>query len=329
MRDEHGRFPGRQSLSFRAGFLDRPIVEEYADLLRGWLAEVGIGSDRPRRDFTVLLTHDVDTLRKHGTGVTTPARNAVKALLGRTTFAHAAESLAVSIGLRKDPFYRFDEMIRLDAGLRGAHPEPTYFFMVGGDRPKDCAYKVTDRLARRTIRKIVASGAVVGLHASYDAGLHPDRLATEVGVLSEVCGRPIRRNRHHFLAWREVEDGWPLVRAGIDWDSSLAYADVPGFRLGVCRPVSLFDPIRLEELGIQEHPLIVMDCQLSWEKYLGLDEEAAFEYCRRLINRTREHDGEFVMLWHNPMLAPEHGGYHPRLYRRLLHLLGDVSTLRE
>ncbi len=48
-RDCHGRFPGRESFPFRAGFLDRPVVEEYAALLRSWLGEVGIHVPPPRR----------------------------------------------------------------------------------------------------------------------------------------------------------------------------------------------------------------------------------------------------------------------------------------
>ena len=36
-RDDHGRFPGKLSLPFRAGFIERPIVEEYGVLVRQWL----------------------------------------------------------------------------------------------------------------------------------------------------------------------------------------------------------------------------------------------------------------------------------------------------
>ncbi len=78
-----------------------------------------------------------------------------------------------------------------------------------------------------------------------------------------------------------MEDGWALAAAGIDWDSTLGYSDMAGFRLGVCHAIPLFDPVRLEPMGVEEHPLIVMDCTLNWPQYMGLDEEGAFEQCMR------------------------------------------------
>ena len=39
IRDSHGRFPGKESLPYRAGFIDRPLVEEYSKLIRQLLRE--------------------------------------------------------------------------------------------------------------------------------------------------------------------------------------------------------------------------------------------------------------------------------------------------
>lgn len=61
VRDTFGRFPGRESLPYRAGFINRPIVDEYAAMLRQWLREVGVDIPEPPRAVDkVYLTHDVD-----------------------------------------------------------------------------------------------------------------------------------------------------------------------------------------------------------------------------------------------------------------------------
>ena len=66
VRDEHGRFPGRQSLLWRAGILHRPIVDEYRELLKKWLRDVGAEvTSLPASINTVYLTHDVDTPCSH------------------------------------------------------------------------------------------------------------------------------------------------------------------------------------------------------------------------------------------------------------------------
>ena len=41
-RDTYGRFPGKSSLPYRAGFLHRPIVDEYGEALRQIILEEGI-----------------------------------------------------------------------------------------------------------------------------------------------------------------------------------------------------------------------------------------------------------------------------------------------
>jgi hypothetical protein len=111
IRDEHGRFPGRQSLPFRAGFINRPIVEEYAALLRKWLRDSGVNITEPKRRFSVLLTHDVDRLRKYRR----PLRCIAAALLGRHPIRTIAECIHVVLGVKKDPYDTFEEMIDLDA----------------------------------------------------------------------------------------------------------------------------------------------------------------------------------------------------------------------
>src|SRR3990172_4889216 len=87
-------------------------------------------------------------------------------------------------------------------------------------------------------------------------------------------------------------------------------------------PIPLFDPVRQCLLGIEEHPLIVMDCTLDRPKYMNLDEDAAFDYVCRLADAAFQHQGEFVMLWHNTVLASTDTTYHRRLYARVLDYLG-------
>ena len=316
VRDEHGRFPGKESLPSRAGFIHRPIVDEYANLLRKWLREAGINIPEFSRKFSVLTTHDVDNILKYGN----PLSTIVSAALGHCSWREVSENLAVWFRLKSDPFDTFEQMIQYDKKLAersDMQTEAVYFFMSGGQSRFDCFYDIKSKVARNKIKLVQESGAGIGLHTSYEAGLQPELIAREKAILEDVCGFPIHRNRHHYLSWREVEDGWALTQAGINRDSSLGYADVAGFRLGVCRPIPLFDPIKMQPFGIEEHPLIVMDCTLSRNDYMNLKEEEALNYCRSLIDQTRKHGGEFVMLWHNTMFSPEQSNYHPRLYLKL------------
>ena len=59
-RDSHGRFLAQRSVAFRQGFLDRPIVDEYALVLRAWIEAIAPWTTFVRRRFSVKLSHDVD-----------------------------------------------------------------------------------------------------------------------------------------------------------------------------------------------------------------------------------------------------------------------------
>ncbi|NQT04256.1 MAG: hypothetical protein HQ580_19675 [Planctomycetes bacterium] len=317
IRDEHGRFPGTKSLPCRAGFIHRPIVDEYAALLRKWLREAGVDVSEPKRHFSILPTHDVDTLRKYRHAFQ-PLRSILGAMLGRRPLRNIPESLVIALGFKKDPLDTFAQIMAIDATCDIELVQPTtYFFMAGGRSRFDGLYDIHSKVAKNTIKLVHESGAEIGLHTSYEAGIRPELIAEEKATLEEVCGFPIHRNRHHYLSWREIEHGWAMLKAGITWDSSLGYADVAGFRLGVCRAIPMFDPVQMRPFGIKEHPLIVMDCTLSNDNYMNLNEEEAFSYCQKLINQARKHDGEFVMLWHNTMFVPEQSNYHPRFYQKL------------
>ena len=62
IRDEHGRFLGKESLPYKAGFIRRPIVDEYRLLLHRWLCQAQICiPDIKTQIRKIYLTHDVDS----------------------------------------------------------------------------------------------------------------------------------------------------------------------------------------------------------------------------------------------------------------------------
>ncbi len=60
VRDEHDRFPASASLAQAEGFLDRPIVNEYLEILWWALSRLWPALPRAEREFQLRLSHDVD-----------------------------------------------------------------------------------------------------------------------------------------------------------------------------------------------------------------------------------------------------------------------------
>lgn len=323
VKDEFGRFPGKESLPYRADFIDRPIVEEYSNLIKNWLKEIGIEFYEKPRNFSLTLTHDIDNLNYFRYMKWQPFREIARALIGRQSFKNALECVAVKLKQKKDPYITvFDHMIALDkkaeTDSKGIPVKIICFFMAGGSTKFDNLYDVNKEFVKDIIKKLHHSGIEIGLHASYEAGLHPELIQKEKEVLEKVCGFPVRHNRHHFLGWRNIQDGYGLAKAGFEYDYTLGHADVAGFRLGVCHPIPLFDPVKFQFFGIIEHPLIIMECTLSVPKYMNLDFKQALMYSKRLIDQVKKYNGELTLLFHNHVLSDVYGGYHKQLYISLL-----------
>jgi hypothetical protein len=321
VRDEHGRFPGKESLPYRAGFIHRPVVDEYGKLLRGWLREAGVSIPEPAPHIRkIWLTHDIDA-----PFYCRSLRNAVRETVKGKGMKSALRLLKQP--LAKDPYYTFPWLIEQDNKVIGRlgkkRSNALYFLKAGGRSAQDKPHyslRTTDGGA--LLRLLQSVQVVTGLHSSYDAGRNPLLIEKERGLLGKISGQKIRHNRHHYLACREPEDLILLERAGITDDFTMGYPDVAGFRLGTSRPVRWINPANKHLSSLILHPLTVMDVALSETKYMNLSYNEAFDYCLRLINRIEQVNGELVMLWHNDTVSEWQtregaAGWHRDLYAAL------------
>ena len=319
-RDEHGRFPGRESLPRRAGFIDRPIIEEYGRLLRKWLNDSGVKTEELIPFVrNINLTHDVDAPFFCRTW-----RNVARQVMSGKSPAAAIRDKNRS--LEQDEYYTFPWMLEQDKKLQQEVGEERcrsfMFFKAGGNTKQDKPYYdlYGDDVGALfdLCRKYKAT---VGLHSSYQAGINPSLILSEKKYLEEAFKAEIVHNRHHFLASREPEDMEYLEKAGITDDYTLGYADIAGFRLGTSKPVRYINPVnRKMSPSLLLHPLTIMDSTLDELKYMNLTADRAEEYCDRLINNIRNVNGELTLLWHNTSVI-ERKGYLRDLYAKLIKKL--------
>lgn len=316
VRDEHGRFPGRESLPRRAGFIDRPIVDEYGKLIRKWLHESGVATEELVPFIRKInLTHDVDEPYSCRTW-----RNVARRVVsGQNPVAAVRAKYGP---LEQDPYYTFPWILKQNKMLLHAVGEDrcrsVFFFKAGGktvqDKPR---YDLHGKDLRTLLELCRKEGVVVGLHSSYQAGISPSLILSEKKKLEAAVGTEIAWNRHHFLASREPEDMEYLEEYGITDDYTMGYADVAGFRLGTSLPVRFINPVTRRLSSLTLHPLTIMDCTLNELRYMNLEADRAEEYGMRLINRIRNVNGELTLLWHNTS-AIERRGYLRDLYVKLL-----------
>jgi len=325
VRDAHRRFPGKESLPYRAGFIDRPIIEEWGAMLRRKLREMGVeANDPPCKINKVYLTHDVDQLAHYRNirgmmggilrGIRRPkeAKQAIKSYFG---------------GLIFDPWYTFPYLFKLDTELHKKMGKEdcemiTFIRSHNSKRKED---KPIVNLAhpdyKQLIRYIKRKKIAIGLHTSYEAGCNPTLIAEEKKRLEKFTRLKINYSRSHFLNNREPEDFEYHISSGITDDFSMGYADIAGFRLGTCRKVRWINPVEKKLTNLRLHHLTIMDVTLSEKKYMFMNAHEAFQYCKRLINTVRNAHGEISFLWHNNSVEKNVNSYHRTLYKDVLKYL--------
>jgi len=327
VRDIHGRFPGKESLPYRAGFIDRPIIEEWGAHFRKLLRESGFEIPEPPCKISkVYLTHDVDQLAHFRTirgmlggvlrGIRRPkeGRRALKSFFGRVS---------------DDPWYTFPYLFKINNDLRliwGSERCETIIFIrsmgmkYAEDKPFPNLllpdYKYFIRYCHR-------KAVTIGLHSSYEAGIFPTLIGEEKLRLEKAIHTKVAYNRNHFMNNREPHDMMELIHAGITDDYSLGYADMAGFRLGTCRPVKYINPITRDLTKLTLHSLLIMDRTLSDKRYMYMNAHDAFQYCEQLINSVERYNGEISLLWHNNLVEKSPDLYHRKLYSDLLNLLKE------
>ena len=314
--DEHGRFPAMASVAYKQGFLDRPIVDEYALILREWL-KVLVPRWAPKpQTFSVRLSYDIDAIKRfpswwHG------LRTIGGDLLKRHNLSLAFHSLQ---DLIRSPYlrgiFRLAELSRT-YGLKSA-----FYFMAVGPSDMDSGYDVNSPLMRRTINALQEQGFEIGLHASYYSFNNPERLAAEKARLDKVLGKTRYGVRQHYLRFRAPDTWRHWEQVGFVYDSTVGYADHEGFRCGTCYPFRPFDVEQNRELNLWELPLIVMDGTLRW--YHGFTPEQGEARILELAQRCKQVGGTFTLLWHNTSLD---GEWRPwaEMYQRVVGKLAEME----
>jgi hypothetical protein len=185
---------------------------------------------------------------------------------------------------------------------------------------------VYERLRPQLIEMLLAGGAEIGLHGSYLAAEDDGLLAEEKRRLEELAGHVVG-HRYHYLRVDPTANLAALPGLGIRYDSSLGFADAPGFRAGIAQPFRPWDFASDGPLDLIEIPLAVMDVTLAEERYLGLGAAAAERWLLGLVDWAAAHGGGFSVLWHTDRFDPGTSGGWDRLYLRFIeavHARGGV-----
>lgn len=307
--DSHGRFPATSSHAFNYGYLERPIVDEWLHILGQVIQRTWPGITLKQHQFSMKVSHDVDRPSRYAfrswPGM---ARAMAGDILKRRDFGAALRApwIRLTSGDRlhaADPANTFDWI--MDVSERHGLPS-AFYFICGRTVPQfDADYEPEHPAIRALMRHIHERGHEIGLHPSYGTYQQPDLLKAEADRLRRIADEEgIEQSewggRMHYLRWTHPTTLRAWADAGMNYDSTLGYADRAGFRCGTCFEYPAFDPVAGEILPLRIRPLVAMECTVMAKRYMGLGTgDAALDKFNQLKEACRAVDGSFTLLWHN------------------------------
>lgn len=307
-RDKHGRFPSSASVSSQWDVLNRPVVNEYLEILWGCAKQIWPQLKRQQREFKVVPSHDIDwpyqfldvPWKKAGWNFL----RAIKRAKPREAAVWSWQYLRYRCGmLEADPYHTIRWILDQSdqRGLKSA-----FYYIPQQTHPElDPADYLGNPHVMAQWKMILERRHEIGVHPGYETCESSKAIAEaadrirkalhKLGHADEVIG-----GRQHFLRWRTPDTARHWENAGLSYDTTLGYADYPGFRCGTCYEYPLYDVVSRRQLNLRERPLVAMECSVIDQQYMGLGTgEEALNILTELKESCRKYQGDFTILWHN------------------------------
>lgn len=299
--NQYGQFKATDSLAFKLGFLDKPVVDIWIEELKAALQKNYPALQFKTKQFSAVFTYDIDVAYAYkGRPLYITLGNLLNDLV-RLRTGEIAKRLKTLLGLAIDPFdtYPFISEQQKKYGFG------VIFFHLLGKKNKynrniDAGKKVLQQLI-----KSLGGRFTTGIHPSYYTDGDFNLLQKEKGLLQEMLGRNITISRQHYLRLLFPATFQNLLKAGITDDYTIGYGEMPGFRAGTCTSYPFYNLVTETETTLILHPAACMD--VTFTDDLKLEPAASLQLIKKLIDAIKAVNGNFIFIWHNNTLSNLNG----------------------
>jgi len=292
-KDKYDRYRGKESMNYKGGFLEKPMVDLYALEIKRFLNEKFPALEFKKRSFEYIPTFDIDMAYSYlYKSAQVTLGGFIRSLL-LSDFKELNERFLVLARRMKDPFDTYDYIFSV---CEEFSLNPHFFFLLGDRSKFDKNISYSNEAYRELIERI-AHKARTGIHLSYKSHVSTDRMQREITRMEEIVSNKIYSNRFHYLRFQLPHSYARLIKAGLTSDYSMGYAGRVGFRAGTCTPFNFFNVNHDLKTPFKVYPFAFMDT--TFTHYLKYDAANALEKIIQLMQYVKKVDGPFVALWHN------------------------------
>lgn len=299
-KDMYGRYAHENSLAYKEEFLHQPIinlwVQYFVEALKRKFSLFPIHFS----PFTFLPTYDIDIAwsYKHK-GLWRNVGGLIQSLVTGNSQLFK-ERINVWRGKQKDPFDSYNWMNQLHEKHK---LKPYYFFLVAGKKGK---YDKNISPRQQALRELIRNHLIkypVGIHPSWRSGDEFFLLKKEIGWLQSLTGNIVLSSRQHYIRFTLPETFRRLIENGIQFDFSMGYGSINGFRASVASPYYWYDLEKEVQTGLVLFPFCYMDANSFYEQKYSAQQ--ALDEMRKYYKIVRSVNGTFIMIWHNQFLGTD------------------------
>lgn len=299
-KDTYGRYDPVQSLAYREGFLDRPLINYWLQDFRIMLTHQFPQLIMPVPVFRFMPTYDIDVAYAYlCRGLKRTILGAGQSLVSGN-LADCLDRYKVITGKKKDPYdvYEWLDALHLKYRLR-----PHYFFLLAA---KQQGYDKNVDPEEKAFRDLVhyhAMGYPVGLHPSWQSGDNKALLREEKEQLEKLAGKKVISSRQHYIRLSLPDTYRSLIDLGIESDFSMGYGSVNGFRASISSPFNWYDLEKEQMTSLKIYPFCFMDANALFEQ--KLTPAQAFEQIRHYHDTVKKVNGTLITIWHNSFFSDQ------------------------
>ena len=306
IKDEYGRFRYDQSIQYKLGIINKPIVNYYFNQISEGIEQFcTVQKIRFKRcnlfeNFGFLMTHDVDRVDAYNYY---EVGYQLKQLLGLSkryyglfkTFKVFLLSLFnyINVFSSRNPFWSFPHILDIE----NKHGIRSVFYFLKNEGKLDSNYSFKELRIKNLITELIDAGCEVGIHGTMNSSLNLESMRSAINELESVCNQSIIGCRQHFLQYHNPQTSIIHEQCNLKYDSTLSFAEHEGFRNSYCLPFKLYNFEKDCIYNVWEYPLNIMEVTLFGYRRLSFDN--ALDSIRNCIHEIQKFNGLFTVLWHN------------------------------
>lgn len=297
VKDEFGRFMATESLAFKNGFLQQPVVDIWAQKFKKTLQEKYPDYQFIDKLYTVKPVIDVPLAYKHKhIGFFNSLTGFTKDILN-FKLKDVYHRISVLVGFRRDGYDTYKYIINRQKKSKFKF---VFFFLVGNYSTHDKAISIQNQNYVALIKHI-SDYCLVGLKTSYQALSNVLELKKEKQRLELITNKSSVGSRQSYSKVNLPEAYRNLVELEIPEDYTMGYIDYLGFRAGTCSPFYFYDldyeiqtPLKINSYQLLDFALLKTNSLLDKEQKVA-----------QLVNEIKNVNGTFIPVFHNYTFSDE------------------------